>query len=71
MLPVGIHQVRQAVRTFALLFIEADEFVLLEVPRGFVGVPVGFADGDVVLCNIFYFVILPYNKGNLPISPEL
>ena len=50
MLPVGIHQVGQAVRTFALLFVEADEFVLLEVPRGFVGVPVGFADGDVLLC---------------------
>ena len=58
MLPVGIHQVGQAVRTFALLFAEPDEFILLEVPRGFVGVPVRFADGDVFFCNFVYNILL-------------
>lgn len=53
MLPVGIHQVGQAVRTFSGFLAEADEFVLLEVPGGFVGVPVGFGDGDVLGDLIF------------------
>ena len=45
---VCLHQVRQAVRAFSLLFSETDEFVLREVPGGLVGIPVGFADGDVL-----------------------
>lgn len=65
MFPVGINQVGQAVRTFACFLAEADEFVFLEVPRGFVGVPVGTGDSNILLSKFCYSLFIMLYIRNL------